>query len=102
MLGEKIPPLIIAEPEPELDYMGYTMTDEKTGMTLSVLMICGCGEPVVAAGPDGENYWCEHCDRLCVHDKPCELCEFHYMFDAEAAKAEAVARLMYEEDEEDE
>jgi len=99
LFGLHVPPQIIIEPEPEYDYMGYTMTDEETGMTLSVLMICGCGGPVVVAGADEKNFWCEHCDRECTEDKPCGLCEAHFIFDAEAAKAEA-AGFYYDDEEE--
>lgn len=92
----------LPEPEePEYDYMGYTMTDEETGMTLSVLMVCGCGNPVVVAGSEEKNFWCEHCDRPCTEPKPCELCTSHMLFDAQAVREEA-ARFRYEEDEEDE
>lgn len=90
------PPPIV---EPEYEYMGYTMTDEATGMTLSVLMVCGCGNPVVAAGAEETNFWCEHCDRPCIEAKPCEFCISHMLFDAEARKEEA-ASFRYEEDEE--
>jgi len=94
---------LTAEPElkPELDYFGYTMIDEQTGMTLSVLMVCGCGNPVVAAGSEDNNFWCEHCDRICTEEKPCQFCESHYLFDAEAVKAEA-AQFRYDEDEDQE
>lgn len=85
--------------EPEHEYMGYTMTDEETGMTLSVLMICGCGNPVVVAGREEANFWCEHCDRVCVEEKPCQFCVAHMSFDAEAAKEEA-AKFRYEDDDE--
>jgi len=88
------------EPEELLEYAGYTIYDEETGRMLSVLMVCGCGEPVVVAGGLGDNFYCEHCDRICLHDKPCELCELHYMFDAEAVKAEYAADFDYGEEEE--
>lgn len=88
--------------EEQLDYMGYNVIDETTGMTLSVLMVCGCGEPVVRLSGEADegSFYCPHCDRPC-NNKPCELCEAHFMFDAEAIKAEAQA-FSYEEDEEDE
>ena len=89
------------EPKPELDYYGYTMIDQATGMTLSVLMVCGCGNPVVVAGSEQNNFWCEHCDRVCTEERPCGFCEAHYMFDAEAVKAEAAEQFTYEEDEDE-
>lgn len=89
-------------PEPEPDYMGYTMVDEETGMLLSVLMVCGCGNPVVRlGGEESGSFYCEHCDRACFADRPCESCEAHYMFDAEAVKAEFASDFEYDEDEED-
>lgn len=101
LLLPKDKPELPPEPEPERDYYGYTMIDEQTGMTLSVLMVCGCGNPVVAAGSEESNFWCEHCDRICTEEKPCPFCEAHYMFDAEAVKAEA-AEFRYEEEDEEE
>lgn len=98
ILGLELPKLT-AEPGPEYDYMGYTVVDAETGMTLSVMMVCGCGNPVVVAGQEETNFWCEHCDRGCTEDKPCSFCEAHYMFDAEAAKAGA-SDFDYEEEEE--
>ena len=100
LLGLLNPPQITVEREPELDYMGYTMIDDATGMTLSVMMVCGCGNPVVVAGPDESNYWCEHCDRTCTEDKPCMFCEAHFMFDAEAVRAEHAA-FKYDDEEEE-
>ena len=93
----EVPPPI--SDEPEYEYMGYTMTDEATGMTLSVLMVCGCGNPVVVAGPDETNFWCEHCDRVCTETKPCQFCEAHKAFDAEARKEEA-AQFRYDDEDE--
>jgi hypothetical protein len=90
------PPPIV---EPEYDYLGYTMTDEETGMTLSVLMVCGCGNPVVDAGTEHKHFWCEHCDRVCQEEKPCPFCANHMMFDAEAVREEA-ARFRYDEEDE--
>lgn len=88
--------------EEELDYMGYNIVDADSGMTLSVLMVCGCGNPAIRLSGEADegNFYCLHCDRPCK-DKPCEFCEAHYMFDAEAVRAEAAA-FSYEEDEEDE
>jgi hypothetical protein len=75
--------------EPEHEYLGYTMTDKETGMTLSVLMVCGCGLPVVDAGTQDKHFWCEHCDRPCFETTPCDFCEAHKEFDAEAVREEA-------------
>jgi hypothetical protein len=93
----EVPPLPNAEPEYE--YMGYTMTDEETGMTLSVLMVCGCGNPVVDVGTEDKHFWCEHCDRGCQEEKPCPFCVNHMMFDAEAVREEA-ARFRYDDEDE--
>lgn len=85
--------------EGDVDYMGYTVVDESTGMLLSIVMVCGCGMPVAKLDDDGKFY-CEHCDRVCT-DRPCQFCEAHFLFDAEAMKAEA-ASFQYDEDEEEE
>jgi hypothetical protein len=94
----EVPPPPITEPEH--DYMGYTMTDEETGMTLSVLMVCGCGNPVVDAGTETAHYWCEHCDRTCEEEKPCQFCVSHMLFDAQAVREEA-AKFRYTEEEDE-
>jgi len=67
------------------EYIGYTMMDGNTGMMLSVLMVCGCGSPVVQKGED--SFSCEHCDYPC-DIKPCELCTAHFLFDAEGVREE--------------
>lgn len=91
-------------PEEDKDYMGYSIIDGETGMMLSVLMVCGCGNPVIRAydGQDEQFFFCEHCDRTCT-TRPCEFCEAHFTFDAEATKAEAEAfrNERYEEEDED-
>jgi len=67
---------------------------------LSVLMVCGCGNPVTKAGPEGAmGFYCDHCDRPCYEEKPCSYCEAHYMFDAEAVKAEFNDGFEYPEEE---
>ena len=69
------------------EYVGYTMMDARTGMMLSVLMVCGCGSPVQHRGEDGGSFACEHCDSPC-DIRPCDLCTTHFLFDAEAIRAE--------------
>jgi hypothetical protein len=83
------------------DFLGYTILDERTGMLLSVLMVCGCGNAVVKINPDSEEYfYCDHCDRVCTNKLPCEACTHHMLFDAEAVRA-AAKEFEREEDEED-
>lgn len=93
-------------PEPEEnddDYMGYTVIDEMTGMLLSVLMVCGCGNPVTKIGTEKDRFfYCDHCDRNCTNDKPCSYCYNHFLFDAEGVRAEFSNGFDYEEDEEEE
>lgn len=83
--------------EEDKEYISYSVVDGRTGMLLSVVMVCGCGSPVVAL-PNGKFY-CEHCDRGCS-TRPCQFCEAHFLFDAEAVKSEY--REYYEEDEDEE
>lgn len=93
----------VAEPPPadyEDDYIGYTIIDEETGMLLSVLMVCGCGNPVTRAGTEEDrSFYCDHCDRPCYEEKPCEYCYAHFLFDAEAVKAEFTEGFEYPEEE---
>lgn len=92
----------LPEEEPK-NYMGYTVVDGETGMMLSVLMVCGCGNPVIdMVDPEAEGpgiFYCEHCDRPCT-DRPCGACEAHFMFDAEAVKSEA-ENFRYDEEEDE-
>ena len=91
------------EPEPEYedDYMGYTVIDEATGMLLSVLMVCGCGNAVVRMGTEQDRFfYCEHCDRTCANDRPCSDCYAHFLFDAESVRSEFLGGFDYNEDEE--
>ena len=87
-------------PEEEKDYMSYSLVDRNTGMLLSVVMVCGCGSPVVRLNEDGKFY-CEHCDRGCS-ERPCQFCEAHFLFDAEALKAEYASEYDEYEDEDEE
>tara|TARA_R110000782_G_scaffold24891_6_gene64680 strand:+ start:12578 stop:12916 length:339 start_codon:yes stop_codon:yes gene_type:complete len=83
------------------DYLGYTILDERTGMLLSVLMVCGCGNAVVKLNPESEEYfYCDHCDRVCTRDTPCEACVQHMLFDAEAVRA-AAKDFQHDEDEDE-
>lgn len=87
--------------ELEGDYIGYTVIDGETGMMLSVLMVCGCGNPVSRL-VEGENTFfnCEHCDVECA-EKPCDSCTAHFLFDAEAAKLGSREGFEYPEQEQD-
>jgi len=82
----------------EGEYIGYTMMDARTGMMLSVLMVCGCGSPVVHRGGEDGSFFCEHCDYPC-DIKPCELCTAHFLFNAEEARE---GFRQYQEPEEEE
>ena len=82
------------------DFSGYTMIDEQTGLLLSVVMVCGCGNPVSRfQDKEKDFFYCCHCDRPCYEEKPCEMCEQHYMFDAEAVKAEFNSGFEFGEEE---
>jgi hypothetical protein len=63
-------------------------------------MVCGCGNPVVDAGTETAHYWCEHCDRTCEEEKPCQFCVSHMLFDAQAVREEA-AKFRYTEEEDE-
>ena len=76
------------DPYDNLDLMGYTAYDEHLGLTVSVLMVCGCGNPTIRLVEGSDLFYCLHCDRGCDRDKPCEDCQAHYQFDAERTKAE--------------
>lgn len=86
------------DPYEDLDLMGHTVYDQDTGAMFSVLMVCGCGNPVIRLVEGSDLYYCLHCDRACNNDKPCEDCQEHYQFDAERTRAE----WSYYSDEEDE
>ena len=93
----------IEEPLEELDddFVGYTVLDGQSGMLLSVLMVCGCGNPVKRVGDEKNNFFdCPHCDRPCTNDKPCSDCVEHFLFDAEAVRAEFQQGFNYDEEEE--
>jgi hypothetical protein len=88
--------------DPNIEYMGYTMVDEESGFLLSVLMVCGCGNPAVRAKPESNDYfYCLHCDRPCEHEKPCAECIEHFLFDAEGVRAEG-GQFYYSGEEEEE
>ena len=93
-------PLLNLEPDMQDDYIGYTVVDRETGMLLSVLMVCGCGNPVTKAGKeDSSSFYCDHCDRICYEERPCPYCEAHFLFDAEAVKAEFTDGFEYPDEE---
>tara|TARA_R110000744_G_scaffold345020_1_gene450424 strand:- start:65 stop:403 length:339 start_codon:yes stop_codon:yes gene_type:complete len=82
------------------NYLGYTILDQRTGMLLSVLMVCGCGNAVTKWNPDSEEYfYCEHCDRACENTLPCSACGQHFIFDAEAVREEFSKDFTDEEEE---
>jgi hypothetical protein len=83
------------------DYLGYTILDERTGMLLSVLMVCGCGNAVTKWDKESDEYfYCDHCDRVCTQNLPCQACVQHRLFDAEAVRA-AANEFQHDEDEDE-
>jgi hypothetical protein len=83
-------------------YLGYTILDERTGMLLSVLMVCGCGNAVTKWNNESDEYfYCDHCDRHCTIETGCQACAQHMLFDAEAVRAEFAKDFEHDEDEED-
>ncbi len=81
------------------DYLGYTILDERTGMLLSVLMVCGCGNAVTKWDKESDEYfYCDHCDRVCTQSLPCQACVQHRLFNAEAVRS-AAKDFEHDEDE---